>query len=164
MECALYHPEGGYYRSGDRFGRAGDFFTAEQLQPVFGELLHTFVEQLADKSALTPFEVVELGAGRADLAPFLQPWSYRGVDFQNGTDGTSHLPGAFTSEFNGLFLAHELFDALPVRLLQRSAESWQELAVTENQEGELCFTPMEVTRLRTPGPTVTRSLWRVCLK
>ena len=37
MEVALYHPEHGYYRRPrDPFGKRGDFFTAEQVQPVFG--------------------------------------------------------------------------------------------------------------------------------
>ena len=39
MEVALYHPRHGYYRRPhDAFGREGDFFTAEQMQPVFGIL------------------------------------------------------------------------------------------------------------------------------
>ena len=40
MEVALYHPDCGYYRRpAERFGKHGDFFTAEQLQPVFGILI-----------------------------------------------------------------------------------------------------------------------------
>ena len=40
MQTALYHPEFGYYRRlRDPFGREGDFFTAEQVQPVFGILI-----------------------------------------------------------------------------------------------------------------------------
>ena len=40
MDVALYHPEAGYYRrAADPFGRDGDFYTAEQIQPVFGLLM-----------------------------------------------------------------------------------------------------------------------------
>ena len=40
MELALYHPEYGYYRRArDPFGKEGDFYTAEQVQPVFGVLV-----------------------------------------------------------------------------------------------------------------------------
>ena len=53
MEVALYHPEHGYYRRArdpfgahDPFGVAGDFFTAEQLQPVFGILMAARLRQL----------------------------------------------------------------------------------------------------------------------
>ena len=73
MELALYHPEFGYYRQRDPFGKAGDFYTAEQLQPVFGQLMATFVEQLTESSgAASPFEVLELGAGRREMADALQ--------------------------------------------------------------------------------------------
>jgi SAM-dependent MidA family methyltransferase len=47
MEVALYHPEHGYYRGPrDPFGKEGDFFTAEQIQPVFGILVAARIRQL----------------------------------------------------------------------------------------------------------------------
>jgi SAM-dependent MidA family methyltransferase len=52
MDTALYHPEYGYYRrprgreAPGPFGKAGDFFTAEQIQPVFGILVAARVRQL----------------------------------------------------------------------------------------------------------------------
>lgn len=138
MECALYHPELGYYRSGrEVFGRGGDFFTAEQLQPVFGELLHSFVDELARSSGISPFEVVEIGAGRADLSQALQPWGYRAVDLTQ-----RHLEGPqFPGAIRGLVLAHEFFDALPVRLLKRSGGSWSELTVSVDAGHRFCFLP-----------------------
>ena len=40
MELALYDPDGGYYRAADaRPGRGGDFLTAPELHPIFGETL-----------------------------------------------------------------------------------------------------------------------------
>lgn len=136
MECALYHPEHGYYRSArEPFGRGGDFFTAEQLQPVFGELLSSYVGELAQASGIRPFEVVELGAGRADLASSLQPWGYRAIDFSAGENDRPELPATI----NGLLLAHEFFDALPVRLLKRNGESWSEMAVSLNADKQFCF-------------------------
>ncbi|HAI31260.1 MAG TPA: methyltransferase, partial [Thalassospira sp.] len=38
MTEALAHPEHGYYRKQDPFGRAGDFITAPEVSQVFGEL------------------------------------------------------------------------------------------------------------------------------
>ena len=50
MEAALYHPEHGYYRrSRDPFGKSGDFFTAEQLQPVFGILIAARIRALREE-------------------------------------------------------------------------------------------------------------------
>jgi SAM-dependent MidA family methyltransferase len=136
MTCALYHPQYGYYRSGsDVFGREGDFFTAEQVQPVFGELVYTFVEELARSSDISPFQVVELGAGRADLATSLGRWNYCALDFSPGNPESPKLPAGIA----GLVLANEFFDALPVRLLKRNHESWCELAVSLDERGEFCF-------------------------
>jgi SAM-dependent MidA family methyltransferase len=101
MEVALYHPEHGYYRR-DPFGRAGDFFTAEQLQPVFGRLIAQYAAALCPPEVCT---IVELGAGRREMAPFFQDFAYVPVDI-----GFGSLPDAFS----GLVFANEFFDALPV--------------------------------------------------
>jgi SAM-dependent MidA family methyltransferase len=140
MELALYHPELGYYRTHDRFGISGDFYTAEQLQPVFGELMATYVEQLATRSAQPErFGVLELGAGRAELRNALSRWRYRAFDWN-----TESLPVSWT----GLVLANEFFDALPVDLLKRDGDSWREVLVAQSPEG-LCYTsrPLEDARL-----------------
>ena len=70
MDLALYHPDYGYYSSGQvAIGAEGDFFTASSLGPDFGELL---AEQLAEIWVILdhpqPFQVVEMGAGLGDLA------------------------------------------------------------------------------------------------
>jgi len=70
IDLALYHPDYGYYGSGQvAIGADGDFFTASSLGPDFGELL---AEQLAEIWLILdrpePFQVVEMGAGLGDLA------------------------------------------------------------------------------------------------
>ena len=70
MDLALYHPDYGYYSSGQvAIGAEGDFFTASSLGPDFGELL---AEQLAEMWLIMDypklFQVVEMGAGLGDLA------------------------------------------------------------------------------------------------
>jgi SAM-dependent MidA family methyltransferase len=70
MALALYHPDYGYYSSGQvAIGAEGDFFTASSLGADFGELL---AEQLAEMWSILdrpqPFRVVEMGAGLGDLA------------------------------------------------------------------------------------------------
>src|SRR4051812_1533490 len=70
MEVALYHPEHGYYRNThDPFGKAGDFYTAEQIQPVFGILIAELLAQF-ERELESPedFTVVELGAGRQEMS------------------------------------------------------------------------------------------------
>jgi SAM-dependent MidA family methyltransferase len=136
MELALYHPEFGYYRTRDRFGVQGDFYTAEQLQPVFGESLAHFVEKLTKRDETgAPYRVLEIGAGRGEMAHALSRWDYRAFDWSSAP-----LPRAWS----GLVLANEFFDSLPVHLLTRTAESWKELYVASSG-ADLCFSPGELS-------------------
>lgn len=107
MEVALYHPEHGYYRQPrDPFGREGDFFTAEQIQPVFGILMAARVRQLyRAMGEPTGFAVVEMGAGRGEMAQAFGEWPY--IPFDVGF-------GALPPRFRGVTFSNEFFDALPV--------------------------------------------------
>ncbi len=126
MELALYHPQFGYYRTQNPFGKQGDFYTAEQLQPVFGEIVATYVENLANtEGAPDDFQVLELGAGRAEMQSALSRWRYQAVDWY-----APALPQSWT----GLVFANEFFDALPVHLLRKTAEGWQEIYVTGDEQ------------------------------
>src|SRR5207302_1268688 len=106
MEVALYHPEHGYYRRArDPFGKEGDFFTAEQLQPVFGILIAARIRQLyREMGEPSDFVVVELGAGRGEVEQALA-CPYVPVEIDRGD-----LP----SRFRGVVFSNEFFDALPV--------------------------------------------------
>jgi SAM-dependent MidA family methyltransferase len=109
MQVALYHPEHGYYRrKRDPFGKQGDFFTAEQLQPVFGILMTERVRQLRRAMGEpADFTVVELGAGRREMEQAFGEWRYLPIDIDGG-----ELPGNFT----GVVFSNEFFDALPVEV------------------------------------------------
>src|SRR5713226_4954281 len=82
MDAALYHPQFGYYRRArDPFGAGGDFYTAEQLQPVFGILIAQRIRLLRDSIGSTEdFTVVELGAGRGEMAEALRDFQYIQLD------------------------------------------------------------------------------------
>ena len=122
MQAALYDPDYGYYRRArDPFGREGDFYTAEQLQPVFGRLIAAYVRRLYEEMGSPPdFAVVELGAGRQEMAPAFAEWKYIPVDLATGT-----LPDSF----RGVVFTNEFFDALPVQVLSVSAEGLREQRV-----------------------------------
>ena len=70
MDLVLYHPKAGYYTSGQvDIGKAGDFFTAASLGSDFGELLaENFVEMWEKLERPNPFDLVEMGAGKGELA------------------------------------------------------------------------------------------------
>lgn len=74
MEMVLYTPEYGYYSAGlPKFGPAGDFITAPELTPLFGQTiaaclapcLHTL------EQAGLPTRILEFGAGSGKLAETL---------------------------------------------------------------------------------------------
>ncbi len=122
MQAALYDPEHGYYRrSRDPFGTAGDYYTAEQVQPVFGILIAAAIDRLRrDMGAPDDFTVVELGAGRHEMAPFLSRWDYRPVESASG---------ALPARFSGVVFSNEFFDALPVEAAVFRGGAFRELRV-----------------------------------
>ncbi|NOQ89481.1 MAG: SAM-dependent methyltransferase, partial [Gammaproteobacteria bacterium] len=72
MNIALYEPGLGYYSGGlQKFGEKGDFITAPEVSPLFGQCLANQIaevlENLAGSSAEDCF-VIEFGAGSGVLA------------------------------------------------------------------------------------------------
>ena len=139
MALALYTPGLGYYSGGaHKFGAAGDFVTSPELTPVFAQTLAAQAEQVLHLSAP---HVIEVGAGSgrlaADLLAELEqrnclPASYSILDLsgelrarQRATieQRVPHLLhrvawlDKLPEHFNGLVLANELLDALPVHLV-----------------------------------------------
>jgi SAM-dependent MidA family methyltransferase len=107
MQAALYHPEFGYYRrKRDPFGAGGDFYTAEQVQPAFGILIAQRIRMLRQSMGdPEDFTVVEMGAGRGEMAEALSEFRYIPVDL-----GSGRLP----DRIRGVVFSNEFFDALPV--------------------------------------------------
>ncbi len=127
METALYHPQSGYYRRGDVFGKSGDFYTAEQIQPVFGLLMATFVRSLRDEMrARDSFQVVELGAGRGEMADAFSAFEYVPVEWDRA---------ALPERIRGVVFANEFFDALPVRVFLWRKKVWREMLVGNGDDG-----------------------------
>src|SRR5437763_16539361 len=66
MELCLYDPELGYYsRDVERFGKAGDFYTASDVHAVFGRLLARQLEEILRVLGWAERSVgLEVGCGR----------------------------------------------------------------------------------------------------
>jgi SAM-dependent MidA family methyltransferase len=124
MDLALYSPGRGYYvRGDDPFGAQGDFYTAEQLQPVFGILIAQFAASLKGRMGqAADFRVVELGAGRGEMAGALADYSYTPVEL-----GNNDLPAG---SIRGMVFANEFFDALPVRVAVRRDGQFRDVLVS----------------------------------
>jgi SAM-dependent MidA family methyltransferase len=131
MEAALYHPELGYYRRardsfGDPFGKTGDFYTAEQLQPVFGILIAARIREMFRALGSPPdFTVVELGAGRGEMAAALSEWRYIPVE----------IGGALPHAIRGVVFSNEFFDALPVEaaIVIDGTPRWRNVGVEDDR-------------------------------
>lgn len=149
MDLALYAPGMGYYSGGaHKFGAAGDFVTAPELSPLFAQALASQVQEILSLSA--PY-VLEVGAGSgrlaADLLQDLErraalPEQYAILDLsgelrarQRATieAAVPHLAervrwlDRLPDRFDGLVLANELLDAMPVHLVVWGTETDEQM-------------------------------------
>ena len=143
MRTALYHPEHGYYRrQHDPFGKAGDFYTAEQLQPAFGLLMREYVRGLRENlGAPGGFTLVEMGAGREEMGVFFREFGYIPVDVDRG---------ALPRRFQGVLFANEFFDALPVDVAVRRGAGYREMRV-DCRDGAFCWSEGEAVDAQAAG-------------
>ena len=161
MAEALYTPGLGYYSGGARkFGAGGDFITAPELTPLFGEALATQVQQIMDLSLP---HVIEVGAGTgllaADLLLELErrnalPESYailevsgelRERQFDTLASKAPHLTSRVSwldglpERFSGALVANEVLDVMPVHLIAWRPEGIFERGVALNDEGRFAW-------------------------
>jgi SAM-dependent MidA family methyltransferase len=155
MELALYHPELGYYaRAAQRSGRAGDFVTSVDVGPLFGELLEVQLAEMADiLGPASPVDLVEAAAGNGRLsADILRAARRRDLPFYNrlrlhlveasaaARGEQARALGAererlassspdLPASFEGVLLANELLDALPVHQVVMRRDGLREIYV-----------------------------------
>jgi SAM-dependent MidA family methyltransferase len=140
MEQALYHPEHGYYSSGQcAIGRHGDYFTNVSVGPLFGRLLTAQFAEMWERLGETEnFVIVEQGAHHGDFARdvlesaakyrpnFFTALRYRIVEpFPILQDRQLQTLLSFRDKvewcdsiepFVGVHFSNELLDAMPVDL------------------------------------------------
>lgn len=160
MELALYAPGLGYYSGGSRkFGAEGDFLTAPELTPLFGQ---TLARQVAQVMAASVPRVIEAGAGSgrlaADLLLALEALGctpeYYGILELSGelrarqretlqqqapalldrVDWLDELP----ERFSGCLVGNEVLDAMPTHTVHWGGQGLLERGVTL-REGRLAW-------------------------
>jgi len=163
MEMALYEPGLGYYSAGlQKFGEGGDFVTAPQLGDIFARCLAKQIKQIGTRlcqDKLAEYEIIEAGAGSgmlaADLLKALQeshpPTRYRILErsaylrqVQKETlsqrvpqwmDKVSWLDELPEENWQGVFLANEVLDALTVERFCLETDGPRQLQVIDGPGG-----------------------------
>ncbi|MCG5534479.1 class I SAM-dependent methyltransferase [Ectothiorhodospira mobilis] len=160
MELALYAPGLGYYAAGShKLGRGGDFVTAPEVSPVFGQCLARQCAQVL--RALDGGSILEFGAGSGRLA----------VDMLRALDDLGTLPEAYAilepspdlrqrqeaavtelppdlrrrvywrdtlpdpGSFRGVMLGNEVLDAMPVEVFRWDGAQVRERGVCMGERG-----------------------------
>ncbi|MFI4940277.1 MAG: class I SAM-dependent methyltransferase [Burkholderiales bacterium] len=151
MELALYAPALGYYSGGAaKLGKDGDFTTAPEMSPLFGQTLAQVVAGLMQQSAP---HILEFGAGTGRLArDILTELNAMGVTVASYAivelsgelrarqqallrefpqiSWLSQLP----SSFSGVVLGNEVLDAMPVHLVLKTADGWRERGIAQEHD------------------------------
>ncbi|MYM28954.1 class I SAM-dependent methyltransferase [Duganella sp. CY15W] len=147
MELALYAPGLGYYSGGSaKLGKDGDFTTAPELSPLFGAALAQVAAAIIAQSAP---QILEFGAGTGKLAfDILTELAAAGVQVARYyiVELSGELRGrqqetlrdfpqvvwldALPDSFDGVVFGNEVLDAMPVHLVIKHPDGWQELQVT----------------------------------
>ncbi|MDH5481230.1 MAG: SAM-dependent methyltransferase, partial [Nitrosomonas sp.] len=153
MDASLYAPGLGYYSGGaTKFGDAGDFVTAPEISPLFSRTLAHQVLQVCEQIA-NP-HILEFGAGSGKLALELLlelerhdalPEKYFILEVSADLhqrqkalfmDRAEHLLPLIEwleqlpDSFNGIMLANEVLDAMPVHLVEWQGNEVFERGVT----------------------------------
>ncbi|MBS0356543.1 MAG: SAM-dependent methyltransferase [Proteobacteria bacterium] len=161
MAEALYTPGLGYYSGGaHKFGPGGDFITAPELTPLFGQALAAQVQQVMGLS--TP-HIIEAGAGTgllaADLLLELEhrgtlPDSYgilevsgelRERQFDTLAAKAPHLASrvrwldSLPERFSGVLVANEVLDVMPVHLVAWRPDGIFERGVALGADGSFVW-------------------------
>jgi SAM-dependent MidA family methyltransferase len=176
MQTALYHPRHGYYAAGGtRTGWRGDYLTAPEVDPAFGELWAKAFEQVWEACGRPGlFSIVEIGPGEGGFAlaalgsmsgPFAEAVRYRLVERSGANEERQRrLLDGFTkiswhrsiqevpTSEAGCSFANEVLDNLPVHLVERQGGRLLEVCVELGEDGL-------IPTLRPPGnPELQRFL------
>jgi SAM-dependent MidA family methyltransferase len=153
MELCLYSPGFGYYSAGaQKFGGAGDFVTAPEISTLFGRCLARTCGSVLER--LGGGEILEFGAGTGSLAAALLPELERmdrlpvryrilerGADLRARQQETLQCLAPRLCErvewldrlpeggFDGIALANEVLDAMPVERFRWTGEAVDRLHV-----------------------------------
>ncbi len=169
ISTALYDTECGYYmKAREKVGRQGDFITTSNIGNIYGQLVaRWYYNQVSN--GVAPANVCEMGAGTGRFAhAFLEEWKLLTNDpityyvletspfhqelLQKGIgdeeikiiDSLNKLKG-----FRGMMFSNELYDALPVHVIEKKNSTLYEVMITvENDDFKEVLVPLTNNRVR----------------
>jgi SAM-dependent MidA family methyltransferase len=155
IELALYHPTLGYYmRNQVKIGKSGDFITTSNVSDIFGSIFSKWFLKQVKENNIAP-AVCEIGAGNGRFAKaFLDSWCrITDIPLTYFIVETSPYHRQLQQEilpigknviqvneflelqpFDGLIISNELFDALPVHVIEMRNGVLMEVMVGWNEE------------------------------
>ncbi|MFS0861545.1 class I SAM-dependent methyltransferase [Fredinandcohnia sp. 179-A 10B2 NHS] len=165
MSIVLYHPEKGYYmKKAEKIGRSGDFITTSNISTIFGILFARVFHMLITKEKVSPY-ICEIGGGNGRFAkavldelsenynetyekltyliietsPYHQslqnetlPIGEKIVQYESIEEAARVYPA-----FNGIVFSNELFDAFPVRVIEKRDDQLFEVKVAIEDDNKL---------------------------
>jgi SAM-dependent MidA family methyltransferase len=175
MHMALYAPGQGYYSSGlEKLGAQGDFITAPELTPLFGKTLANQCQQIL--TTMDSPVILEFGAGTGilcvDILSHLEtlnclPKTYFILEVSANLRHRQHevihqkiphlahkiswLEQWPETPFNGVIIANEVLDAMPVHRFMQKGQEIHESFISINEQNQLIeqFKPCTNQRLLT---------------
>jgi SAM-dependent MidA family methyltransferase len=156
IDTVLYHPTMGYYmRNQMKIGKSGDFITSSNVSDIFGMIFSKWFFKHVKNNNIEPV-VCEVGAGNGRFAKaFLDSWSnFTDIPLTyyivEASPYHKHLQQEILpigknvyqvdqltelKPFNGLIISNELFDALPVHVIEKKSGQLFEVMVGWNEQG-----------------------------
>ncbi len=162
ISLCLYDSDLGYYQKSDiKIGRSGDFYTTSSVGTVYGEVIASVFCRLIKNEVIDPI-FVEVGAGNGRFAySFLtycqknEPEIYANLEYRIVDESKYHRSlqmqilehhanvryysniSDLSKIQKGMIFSNELFDALPVRVIEFCQNKWQEVVVSYDESYEL---------------------------
>lgn len=165
MHAVLTQSDASYYRARQPFGTEGDFVTAPEISPVFGEMIGLWAADFWHRAGRpAPFHLIEYGPGRGQmmqdalracaraLPAFVEAAQIHLVEASPARQSeqadkmpsAQFWPSAEAFAQDGppgfsMIWANEFFDALPIRQYQWKDGAWHERYVGLDADGRLQF-------------------------
>jgi len=178
MNTVLYHEDKGYYMKDQvKVGKNGDFITSSNISTIFGKLFATLFHKLITHEKIPPY-ICEIGGGNGRFAkavleelqesyndtyqqityiiietsPYhrslqkdILPVGKKVIQYQSLQEAKRDFP-----IFHGIVFSNELFDAFPVRVIEKKGHAIYEVNITLTEEEKLTevLTPLTDERIK----------------